>query len=105
MVGLCESACHAALNVSAADGVYPVRHGANARSAVRQRREVIHRPKFGDGAGVAPLGKWSLEATVLGWYPGQIRHRRSVNDGTGREYSVKTESKRALPRNTIVARQ
>ena len=34
--------------------------------------------KFGDGAVIAPLGKWSLEATVLGWYPGHARHRRIV---------------------------
>jgi hypothetical protein len=25
----------------------------------------------GDGAGFSPLGKWSLEATVLMWYPGE----------------------------------
>jgi len=24
--------------------------------------------------GSAPLGKWSHEATVLGWYPGIARH-------------------------------
>jgi acetyl-CoA carboxylase carboxyltransferase component len=34
--------------------------------------------KSGDGAAIAPHGKWSLIATVLEWYPGHARHRRFV---------------------------
>src|SRR5689334_13545445 len=34
--------------------------------------------RFGDGTGMSPLGKWSLEATVLMWYPGHDQRRRTL---------------------------
>jgi hypothetical protein len=42
--------------------------------------------KRGDGAAIAPHGKWSLKATVLGWYPGHARHRRRSQQHRGPRY-------------------
>ena len=41
---------------------------------------------------MAPLGMRSLAATVLGWYPGHVRHRRLFNDGGALGYSSGRET-------------
>lgn len=49
---------------------------------------------LGGGAVIAPLGKWSLEATVLMWYPGDDRHRHAYQRRYARRYS--REARRPL---------
>jgi len=50
----------------------------------------------GDGAGSAPLGKWSLEATVLGWYPGHCS-TPSTLPNRGERHSIPLRSQRCRP--------
>ncbi|WP_310777888.1 hypothetical protein [Mycobacterium sp. Z3061] len=43
---------------------------------------------WSDGAGFAPLGKWSLEATILVWYPGEVSGTVAMsNNANQRGYS------------------
>ncbi|KAF0963513.1 hypothetical protein MLGJGCBP_03304 [Rhodococcus sp. T7] len=44
-------------------------------------------PVAGDSDAISPLGKWSLAATFLVWYPGYERHCQSLQQWTAGWYS------------------
>jgi len=45
-------------------------------------------PAAGDSDAISPLGKWSLAATFLVWYPGYARHRQPLQQRTIGRYST-----------------
>ncbi len=48
-------------------------------------------PVRDDSDAISPLGKWSLAATLLVWYPGYERHRHSPQQRTYRWYSERAQ--------------